>query len=97
MKQKSLDRLVNEVEELLTELSHEHGGQIDELRGRIEDSLDSAKRAIASQREGAAKRIGRYVGTVDTYITSYPRLGFLAGVLVGGLLVYASSLVRSDE
>jgi hypothetical protein len=32
---------------------------------------------------------------VDDYITGFPRLGFLTGVLVGGMIVYVRGLTSS--
>ena len=82
-----LSELINDVEELLAELSDEHSPQIDELRNRIEDTLGSAKPAAA--------RVRRYARAVDDYITGYPRLGFLTGLLIGGGLVHLAAQFRS--
>jgi ElaB/YqjD/DUF883 family membrane-anchored ribosome-binding protein len=92
---RTLNRLVNDVEELLAELSDEHSPQLDELRDRVAESIGSAKRAIVSQRPSVAARIGGYAGSVDDYITGFPRLGFLTGILVGGAIVYLRGLTRS--
>jgi ElaB/YqjD/DUF883 family membrane-anchored ribosome-binding protein len=92
---RTLNKLVNDVEELLAELSDEHDPQIDELRNRVAETIGSAKRAIASQRAGVVARIGRYAGSVDDYITGYPRLGFLTGILIGGMMVYVGGLTNS--
>jgi ElaB/YqjD/DUF883 family membrane-anchored ribosome-binding protein len=91
----TLNRLVNDVQELLVELSDEHSPQIEELRRRVEETIDSAKRAIASRRVGAMARIGRYAGSVDGYITGFPRLGFLTGILLGGTIVYIAGSAHS--
>ena len=89
----SLDTLICDVEELLAALSNVQQPAIKELRGRIENEIDSAKRAGA----GASARIGRYAKSVDNYITGYPRLGFLTGLVVGGLIVYGAGLFSSNE
>ena len=92
---RALSKLVNDVEELLAELSDEHGPEMDELRTRVAQTIDSAKRALESQRTSVVARIGHYAGSVDDYITGFPRLGFLAGVLVGGMIVYVRGLTSS--
>jgi ElaB/YqjD/DUF883 family membrane-anchored ribosome-binding protein len=92
---RALSKLVNDVEELLAELSDEHGPEMDELRTRLAQTIDSAKRALESQRTSVVARIGHYAGSVDDYITGFPRLGFLTGVLVGGMIVYVRGLTSS--
>ena len=92
---RALSTLVNDVEELLAELSDEHGPQMDELRMRIAQTIGSANRAIESQRRSVVARIGHYAGSVDDYITGFPRLGFLTGMLVGGLIMYMRGLTGS--
>jgi ElaB/YqjD/DUF883 family membrane-anchored ribosome-binding protein len=92
---RTLNKLVNDVEKLLAELSDVHDPQMDELRMRIAQTIGSAKRAIASQRTSVVARIGHYAGSVDNYITGFPRLGFLTGILVGGIIVYVRGLTSS--
>jgi ElaB/YqjD/DUF883 family membrane-anchored ribosome-binding protein len=92
---RTLNKLVNDVEELLAELSDVHDPQMDELRMRFAQTICSAKRAIASQRTSVVARIGHYAGSVDNYITGFPRLGFLTGILVGGIIVYVRGLTSS--
>ena len=92
---RTLNNLISDVEELLAELGSEHGPHIDELRMRVAETIGSAKRAIASQRTGVVARIGHYAGAADDYITAFPRLGFLTGILLGGMIVYVKGLGRS--
>jgi ElaB/YqjD/DUF883 family membrane-anchored ribosome-binding protein len=84
-----LSDLINDVEELLAELSDEHGPQIDELRNRITDTIGSVRPAVV--------RVRRYAGAVDDYITGYPRLGFLTGLVIGGVIVYVAAHIRSKN
>jgi ElaB/YqjD/DUF883 family membrane-anchored ribosome-binding protein len=81
---KELDSLIRDVEELIATLGNGQSPEVRELRGRVEDALDS----IEAQRKSATRRIRRYAASVDRYITGYPRLGFATGVIVGGLIVY---------
>ena len=89
----NLETLVNDVEELLAQLNEEDQPATKELRDRIEDAIDSMRHV----RESATRRIGRYATSVDNYITGYPRLGFITGLVLGGLIVYAAGLVGSEE
>jgi len=90
MKQsRHLNELINDVEELLAELSDEHSPQIDELRNRIKDTIGSVRPAVA--------RVRRYAGAVDDYITGYPRLGFLTGLLIGGMIIHVASHIRPQS
>ena len=88
-----LETLINDVKELLAQLSEEEQPAIKELRARIEDAIDSTKHAS----ESATRRIGRYATSVNNYITGYPRLGFVTGLVLGGLIVYAAGLFGSEE
>jgi hypothetical protein len=81
-----LNELINDVEELLAELSDGHSPQIDELCNRIKDTIGSVRPAVA--------RVRRYAGAVDDYITGYPRLGFLTGLLLGGVIVHVAAHIR---
>jgi ElaB/YqjD/DUF883 family membrane-anchored ribosome-binding protein len=84
-----LSELINDVEELLAELSDGQSPQIDELRDRIRDTIGSVRPAVA--------RVRRYAGAVDDYITGYPRLGFLTGLLIGGVIVYVAAHIRPAQ
>lgn len=89
----TIETLVDDVEELLDKISDAQEPAIEELRGRIEDAINSMKKA----RESATAHIGRYARTVDRYITGYPRLGFLTGLVIGGLVVYAAGFFGSED
>jgi ElaB/YqjD/DUF883 family membrane-anchored ribosome-binding protein len=92
-----VEQLVNDVEELLAELSDEHGPEVAALRARVEETVATARRTLGEQSKSAAARALRYAKAVDNYITGYPRIGFLTGVAVGGLLVYLAGLLTPDE
>ena len=84
-----LNELINDVEELLAELSDEHSPQIDELRNRIKDTIDAVRPAVG--------RVRHYAAAVDDYIKGYPRLGFLTGLLIGGVIVYVAAHIPSKN
>jgi ElaB/YqjD/DUF883 family membrane-anchored ribosome-binding protein len=85
---KTFSKLAADVEELLDELKDENGPEVQELRNRVEDALDAARRAIARHDNHAGARIARYASSVDGYITGYPRLAFLSGALIFGTIGY---------
>jgi ElaB/YqjD/DUF883 family membrane-anchored ribosome-binding protein len=85
---KSFTKLANDVEELLDELKDEHGPEVQELRIRVEDALEAAKRAIARESNHTGARIRRYASSVDGYIIGYPRLAFLSGAVIFGTIGY---------
>jgi len=89
----AIDTLMDDVEELLDKIGDAQQPAIKELRGRIEDAINSTKHA----KESASVHIGRYAKTIDRYITGYPRLGFLTGLVIGGLIVYAAGFFGSQE
>jgi ElaB/YqjD/DUF883 family membrane-anchored ribosome-binding protein len=93
----TLTTLVNDVEELLSELKDEHGPEVQELRHRVEDALAPAKRAIRQQSEKATARLGRYASTVDGYISDFPRVAFLTGACLFGTIGYLAGTMARDR
>src|SRR5271168_3679826 len=94
---KSLRSLVADVEELLAELQDDRGPEVQELRDRVEESLDAAKRAIGHQSANASARIRRYASSVDHYINDYPRLAFLSGALIFGVIGYLAGATAREH
>jgi ElaB/YqjD/DUF883 family membrane-anchored ribosome-binding protein len=86
---KQLDSLIQDVEELIATLADDQSPHVQELKGRVQDAVDS----LETRRQSATRRIRRYAASVDRYITGYPRLGFATGVVVGGLVVYMAGLL----
>lgn len=90
---KQLDTLIQDVEELIATLADEQSPRVQELKGRVQDAVES----MEAQRKSATRRLRRYAASVDRYITGYPRLGFATGVVVGGLVVYLAGLVGPKD
>jgi ElaB/YqjD/DUF883 family membrane-anchored ribosome-binding protein len=97
MNTKSITRLMDDVQELLVELQDEHGPEVEELRDKVETSLSSAKRAIGKQSDHVAVRLGQYASSVDGYITDYPRLAFLSGAVLFGIIGYLTGAMSRDR
>src|ERR1700694_2928945 len=91
---KSFSKLANRVEELLGELEDTYNPEVQELRGRVEDTLTAAKRAIGQQSRKAGARISQYAGSVNEYISDYPRLAFITGALIFGTLGYLAGVTN---
>jgi hypothetical protein len=92
--EKIFNDLAVQVEELLTVLDRHPSPDTAGLQGRVEDALDEAKRAL---KPSVPRRLGRYAMSLDRYVTGYPRLGFLTGLLLGGSIVYLASLRGSGD
>ena len=91
---KSIDELTDQVEDLLDELErHPCSTEVEEKTARVQDALHSTRHAI---RPSLPVRLGRYANSVDNYVTGYPRLGFLTGVILGGAVAYLVALTRAD-
>lgn len=93
--EKSIDALADQVEELLAVLRRHPSPDFDDVSARVQDALDSAKHAI--KRPSLPARLGKYANSVDHYVTGYPRLGFLTGIMLGGAIVHLASLVRPRD
>jgi ElaB/YqjD/DUF883 family membrane-anchored ribosome-binding protein len=96
-----LTNLIDDVEELLGELSNETNPQVQELRRRVEEAIIATKRALAQQGSSATARIGQYASSVgqyassvDGYISDYPRLAFVTGALIFGTVGYLTGVMR---
>ncbi len=90
---KQLDALIKDVEELITSLADDQSPRVEELKHRVQDTVDS----LEAQRKSTSRRIRRYAASLDGYITGYPRLGFATGVVVGGLIVYLAGLISPRD
>lgn len=85
---KTFTKLATEVEELLGELNEEHSPEVQELRRRVEGTLEAVKRGTVRQSNKASARIGRYASSIDGYIHDYPRLAFITAAIVFGTIGY---------
>jgi len=93
----TLKELVVDVEELLGELTDEHGPEIQEVRDRVEEALNATKRMLRQQGDNAVARIGRYAGSVDGYIQGHPRVAFISGACLFGAIGYLAGAMRARD
>jgi ElaB/YqjD/DUF883 family membrane-anchored ribosome-binding protein len=90
---KQLDALIQNVEELIATLADDQSPRVQDLKRRVQDTVDS----VEAQRKSTTRRVRRYAASLDDYITGYPRLGFATGLVVGGLIVYLAGLVSPKD
>jgi len=92
---KSIAALADQVEELLDVLErHPCSPEVEKTSDKVHDALDAARNAL--RRPSMPRRLGRYAHSVDRYVTGYPRLGFLTGIMLGGAMTYLAGLVRAE-
>jgi ElaB/YqjD/DUF883 family membrane-anchored ribosome-binding protein len=92
---KAINSLTDQVEELLGLLELHPSPDLDAIRSRVEDAVDSVRVAINRSRVRA--RLKHYASSLDDYVTGYPRLGFVTGALLGAGLVYVFGRIRPGE
>jgi ElaB/YqjD/DUF883 family membrane-anchored ribosome-binding protein len=90
-------QLATDVEELLARLDDEHSPQFEQLRKRVEATIEQARSAVGKQGRSTAAQVRHYAGLADYYITGYPRTAFASGILIGGLLGFLIASVRSSD
>jgi hypothetical protein len=78
---------------LISTLADDQSPRVEELKHRVQDTVAS----LEAQRKSTSRRIRRYATSLDGYITGYPRLGFVTGVVVGGLIVYVAGLLSPRD
>jgi ElaB/YqjD/DUF883 family membrane-anchored ribosome-binding protein len=92
-----IHQLITDVEELLERLDDEHSSQLDELRGRVEETLSQTKAVLTKRGKRTAAQVRQYAGMADDYITGNPRMAFASGILIGAVLGYLVASARSDD
>lgn len=85
---RKLKQLVNDVEELVAELGDDQRPEVQALRDRVEEAIDSTRQSVAARGRRVAARAGAIAGSLDTYITRHPRLAFVSGVALASLVGY---------
>lgn len=86
----SMKVVVSDAEDLLRATANQAGGKVDELRGRVETHLASAKSDLADAQYAALERAKQFGKETDDYVQANPwrAVGIAAGIgLVFGLLI----------
>jgi ElaB/YqjD/DUF883 family membrane-anchored ribosome-binding protein len=83
-----LDQLIDDAEELLTNLADAHDPEIQVLRDRVDRAINDAWRSIAQQDDPASAELGDIARSVDDYVRGSPWLAVAAGVLIAGTVAF---------
>lgn len=78
-----LDQLIDDAEELLTQLADAHDPEIQRLRDRVDEAIADAHRVIAQGIDDAVQ-FRDIAQSIDDYVRDYPWLAVLTGVVVAG-------------
>ncbi len=93
-KSQELRQLTGHVEGLMSKVANDQSPQLQELRSRVTETIDSAKSAIAKADSAALDAIRNAASSADDYVRENPwvavgviagvaaSLGFLAGYMV---------------
>ena len=105
---RKLKQLVTDTEELLREIVDERSPEIQKLRKRLEDSIESTKSYLHGLRDESRQdateqnghrdshvRVRHVAASVNEYVRGYPWLALATGVLVASTLgILATSATR---
>lgn len=105
-KSQELQQLSGHVEGLMSKVANDQSPQVQELRSRVTDTIQSAKTALAKADSAALDVIKNAANSADDYVRENPwiaigaiagvsaALGFLAGYLVAPQRSFTSMLRR---
>lgn len=81
-KSQELQNLTGQVEGLMSKVSQDHSPQVQELRTRVSDTIQSAKGAITRADTAAMDAIRNAASSADDYVRDNPwiAIGVIAGV-----------------
>jgi ElaB/YqjD/DUF883 family membrane-anchored ribosome-binding protein len=81
-KSQELQQLAGHVEGLMSKVANDQSPQLQELRSRVTDTLESAKAAIAKADSAALDAIRNAASSADDYVRENPwiAIGVIAGV-----------------
>jgi ElaB/YqjD/DUF883 family membrane-anchored ribosome-binding protein len=88
IKPNKLDQLIDDSEELLTQLAGDHNPEIQKLRDRVDVAVRDARRVLHPPEDGAALGLRELALTIDDYVHDHPWLALATGVLVASTVAY---------
>jgi ElaB/YqjD/DUF883 family membrane-anchored ribosome-binding protein len=99
---RQLNKLIDETEGLLAEISDEHNPHIEAARNRLTQSLERTKSALNEHRKGSEPRsdaqhlkVRHVAASVNDYVKGYPWLALATGVLVASTIgILATSATK---
>jgi ElaB/YqjD/DUF883 family membrane-anchored ribosome-binding protein len=87
---RDFQNVVDDAHELLKTVESEGTGKINQVRSKVQDSLDSARTRLGEVGTQVADGAKQYAATTDEYVRAHPwhavGVGALAGALVGFLI-----------
>ena len=105
-KSQELQQLSGHVEGLMSKVAEDHSPQVQELRSRVSDTIQSAKNSIAKADGAAMDVLRNAASSADDYVRENPwvaigliagvaaSLGFLAGYLTAPQKSFLGTLRR---
>jgi ElaB/YqjD/DUF883 family membrane-anchored ribosome-binding protein len=98
-KSQELQQLTGHVEGLMSKVAGDQSPQLQELRSRVSETIDSAKSAISKADSAALKALRNAASSADDYVRENPwvAIGVIAGVSasLGFLAGYLAAPQRS--
>jgi ElaB/YqjD/DUF883 family membrane-anchored ribosome-binding protein len=98
-KSQELQQLTGHVEGLMNKVANDQSPQLEELRSRVTDTIESAKSTIAKADSAALDAIRNAASSADDYVRENPwvAIGVIAGVsaAVGFLAGYMAAPQKS--
>lgn len=98
-KSQELQQLTGHVEGLMSKVANDQSPQVQELRARVTDTIDTAKSALARADSAALDAIRNAASSADDYVRENPwvAIGVIAGVAasLGFLAGYMAAPQRS--
>jgi ElaB/YqjD/DUF883 family membrane-anchored ribosome-binding protein len=99
-KSQELQQLTDHVEGLMSKVAEDHSPQIQELRSRVGQTVDSAKSAISKADVAAMAALRNAASSADDYVRENPwvAIGLIAGVAasLGFLAGYMAAPQKSS-
>jgi ElaB/YqjD/DUF883 family membrane-anchored ribosome-binding protein len=87
---RDFQNVVDDAHELLKTVEQEGAGKVNQVRTKVQDSLDAARTKIADVGTQVQENAKQYAATTDEYVRAHPwhavGVGALAGALVGFLI-----------
>jgi ElaB/YqjD/DUF883 family membrane-anchored ribosome-binding protein len=98
-KSQELQQLTGHVEGLMSKVAEDHSPQVQELRSRVSDTIQSAKSAMSKADTAALDAIRNVASSADDYVRENPwvAIGVIAGVAasLGFLVGYMAAPQKS--
>ena len=99
---RQLNKLIDETEGLLAEISDEHSPHIEAVRERLAKSLERTKSVLNGQRsdneprdDGQHVKVRHVAASLNDYVKGYPWLALATGVLVASTIgILATSATK---